>query len=382
MGRRIVITANGKGERMKCLSPKPKHHLYYKDKKIIDHLKILFPEAEIIEGKPSESRRETLEYIRDYTDCLIIDCDIIPSKIDFQNEDFLYYFTSNKDKYGSLDINEDVYGGPRVMRASETKSISQNKCSGVYFVKSVSELLDRMKTDSIAEAMIGAKAIKEDSFIKLGDPQDYYEALGIKGGSFTGNKITFNNSTVIKHCSTGQGESVWYDMANPFNTPRVKYSDEEMIITERIYPTCKPTAEDFIRVIGMLKQTQGEDVPFKTYTDNLIYPEGCSPKVKNLTLKEHRPSFFHGDLSTNNVLKDSRVWLIDPNYKKVFGSWLTDAGKATFSLIAYEMNYPEASKIVDYFGPDVLNFAVAEGLRVCKYKPEYISIVNNIAELI
>jgi hypothetical protein len=61
---------------------------------------------------------------------------------------------------------------------------------------------------------------------------------------------------------------------------------------------------------------------------------------------------------------------------------LTDAGKAVFSLIAYEASFDEAKKIVNEFGPDVWHFAVAEGLRVCKYQPKYISIVNNIADLI
>jgi len=62
--------------------------------------------------------------------------------------------------------------------------------------------------------------------------------------------------------------------------------------------------------------------------------------------------------------------------------YLTDAGKSYFSLIAYEHKYSEANKIKEAFGSDVLKFAVAEGLRVCKYKPKYISIVNNIADLI
>jgi hypothetical protein len=368
----VVITANGEGSRMKCLSQKPKHHLYYRDKKIIDHLKELFPQAEVLEGKPSQSRRDSLEYIRHYKDCLIIDCDIIP---DFKtwsiNEDFLYYFNSNKDKYGSIITDKSG----KVLNASERKNISQQKTSGVYFVKSVSDLIDRMQTDSIAEAMIGAKAVYEDSFIRLGDPQDYYEAMGIKGGSFTGNRITMNERTVIKHCSTGLSEASWYKLSCMFNTPSVRYVDEEMIITERIYPTSKPDAQDFIKVIEKMQRCKGNGKPFETYLSNL-------PVNNYPTPPEHEGSFFHGDLSTHNVLKNSRVWLIDPNYKSIFGSWLTDAGKAVFSLIAYEMNYPEAKKIVDYFGKDVLRFAVTEGLRVCKYRPEYTSTVNNINDLV
>lgn len=374
MDCRIVITANGKGERMKGLSPLPKHELYFGDKKIIDHLLSVFPGAEVLTGKPSNSRKETLEYIKDYKDCLIIDCDIIIPKLLFDtSKDFLYYFTSNKDKYSSLEIDPafEVYG------ANETKSISQDKSSGVYFVKSVARLLERMGENSIAEGMIGATAIPENNFIRVGDPDDYYESLGIKGGSFTCNQITFNEKTVIKHCKTGLSEKSWYGKACCFNVPKVLYADEEILLTERIYPTSKPTAEDFIRLITTMKQTHyvTNGAKFKSYIENLPGYD------KPLKLQEHEPTFFHGDLSTTNVLKNSRVWLIDPNHKDVFGSWLTDAGKAVFSFIAYEQNYPEAKKIADHFGKQVWSFAVAEGLRVCKYKSEYISIVNNIAEL-
>lgn len=366
---KVVITANGKGERMKGLSPLPKHELYFGDKKIIEHLLEVFPDAEVLTGFKSNSRKETLERIRGYEDCLIVDCDIIiPVKPEISTScDFVVYFESDKEKYSSLWIDKAGW----ITNAKERENISTYKSSGVYFVKSVSNLLDNMKTDSIAESMVGARAFYEDTFIKLGDPSDYYEALGIKSGSFTCNQITFNEKTVIKHCKTGLSESEWYTKACSFNVPQVRYADEEMIITERVYPTAKPTAEDFIRIIDQMRKVAGIEQPFNSYLLNL-------PDYKELELQEHSPTFFHGDLSTTNVLKNSRVWLIDPNHKDVFGSWLTDAGKAVFSFIAYEMNYPEAKKIVDYFGGDVWGFAVAEGLRVCKYRPEYISIVNNI----
>lgn len=370
----IVITANGLGSRMKGLSPLPKHELYYGDKKIIDHLLSIYPEAEVLTGFPSNSRKETLARVKDYTDCLIIDCDIVlPFRLDFNGQDdALFYFESDKDKYSSIELD-----GETVINAKEGCAISRHRCSGVYFVKSVFDLLQRMKTDSIAEAMIGATAYPENYIIKLGDPTDYYEALNIKPGSFTGDKIEMNKNTVIKYCKTGLAEAAWYSGAACFNIPSVKYADDEMIITERIYPTTKPTAEDFIRIIDILKATNYADngKPFQTYLDNLPLHLGLP------VLKEHPGTFFHGDLSTTNVLKNSRTWLIDPNYKDVFGSWLTDAGKAVFSFIAYEQDYPEAKKIADYCGKDAWPFAVAEGLRVCKYKPEYISIVNNIAEL-
>lgn len=371
MDCRVVITANGQGERMKGLSSSPKHHLYYKDKRIIDHLLDRFPGAEVLEGKPSNSRKESLEYLRGYEDCLIVDCDIIPSYFEVDtSEDFIYYFKSDKEKYSSLNIS---FG--RVIDASEKTNTSPFKSSGVYFVKSVNDLLERMKTDSIAEAMIGAKAIQENDFIKLGDPQDYYEALGIHNGSFTGNRITFNEDTVIKHCRTGLKEKEWYSIASGvFSCPKVMYADREMIITERIYPTAKVTADDVLKIVGTLKQTYSNGVTFDTYVNNI-------PDLPFELKHPARDSFFHGDLSTHNILKNSRVYLIDPNYKDVFGSWFTDASKAVFSFIAYEMEFNEAKKIVDALGHELWKFAVAEGLRVCKYRPEYKSIVNNIKDL-
>ena len=61
---------------------------------------------------------------------------------------------------------------------------------------------------------------------------------------------------------------------------------------------------------------------------------------------------------------------------------MTDAGKAFFSFISYEHCYEDAFKIQEEFGDEVLFWAVSEGLRVTKYRQEYISIVNNIADLI
>lgn len=379
---KVVITANGQGSRMKCLSPFPKHELYYGDKKIIDHLLAVYPEAEVLTGFPSASRRETLERIRDYTDCLIIDCDIVlPYRLAFSNtdNDVVFYFKSDKDKYSSIGIDENGL----VAQMSETKNISRNKCSGVYFVKSVDRLLKWMhlgEDNSIVMALGNAVAVREDYIIKLGDPSDYYEALGIKLGWFTGNRIMMNEKTVIKYCKSGEQEQSWYEMATMFNVPEVMYADEEMIITERIYPTEKPTAEDFIRIIKTMQSKTNitNVIPFSSYINNLPHYHYWNADI---TLKEHPGTFFHGDLSTTNVLKNSRVWLIDPNVRNVFGSWLTDAGKAAFSFIAYEQDYPSAARIADEFGEDVWAFAVAEGLRVTKYKPEYISIVNNIREL-
>jgi dTDP-glucose pyrophosphorylase len=170
-----IITIGGGGTRMKYLSPKDKHMLYYGNKRIIEHLLERFPKAKVIGERKTNSRKETLKEIENEIDCLIIDCDVIPlldQKIDFQ-EDTIFIFESEKNKYGSLNLIEN-----RVIGVSEKENISNVKCSGVYFVKSVSALLKNMTDDnSIASGMIGAKTIKESTFIRLGDVEDYFEAL-------------------------------------------------------------------------------------------------------------------------------------------------------------------------------------------------------------
>lgn len=160
---------------MKNISPVDKQFIYYKDKRIIEHIFSIFPYANLLGEKKTNSRRETLAEIANEQDCLIVDCDIIPFGLpQFNNEeDTLFYFRSDKPKYGSILIEDS-----RLMAVDEKNSISKDKCSGIYYVKSMAALLASMKDDnSIASGMIGAKVIQENTFIKLGDVEDYFEAL-------------------------------------------------------------------------------------------------------------------------------------------------------------------------------------------------------------
>lgn len=205
---------------------------------------------------------------------------------------------------------------------------------------------------------------------------------------FTGNKIVFTDDTVIKVSKSALFEFEWYKEAKMrgFSTPGVLFCNDECIITERILFHEKPKAIDFIRILEQFKRDVGVigGMDFSTYLMNVPLIEGISDVARSLIPREtnrHLPTFFHGDLSTTNVLKTKHnIWLIDPNSKYIFGSYLTDAGKAVFSLIAYENDFSGAQEIVDHFGQKVWPFAIAEGLRVCKYRPEYVDIVNNIAD--
>lgn len=172
---KIFVTIGGSGTRMKEISPFDKQFIYYREKRIIEHIFQIFPYANLLGDNKTNSRRETLQEIANEEDCLIVDCDIIPFGLpDLQFDgDTLFYFNSDKPKYGSILIEDD-----KLLAVDEKNSISKNKCSGIYFVKSMSRLLEQMIDDnSLASGMIGAKVIQENTFIKLGDVEDYYEAL-------------------------------------------------------------------------------------------------------------------------------------------------------------------------------------------------------------
>lgn len=171
----VYITIGGQGSRMKQISPIDKHLLYYKDKQIINHILNIFPEAKILGKEKTANRKETLESIKNESDCLIIDCDIIPLGINFTDfdEDVVYAFVSDKNKYGSIISHEG-----KLLQSNEKENIGKVKCSGAYYIKSMKKLLDSMTdVNSIASGMTNAKIIMENTFIRLGDIEDYYEAI-------------------------------------------------------------------------------------------------------------------------------------------------------------------------------------------------------------
>ena len=172
----IYITIGGQGTRLKCLSPKDKHKLYYKDKRIIDWILEIVPEANLLGSKKTNSRKETLLEIANEQNVLIIDCDIIPFGLDTRlintECDNIFVFQSSKNKWGSAEIEDNI-----LVNCNETKNISNYKCSGVYYIKNMKDTLYKMDDNSIASGIIGAKAIIEDSFARLGDAEDYMEAI-------------------------------------------------------------------------------------------------------------------------------------------------------------------------------------------------------------
>jgi hypothetical protein len=202
--------------------------------------------------------------------------------------------------------------------------------------------------------------------------------------SFTNNSLIFTDKSVIKKSKSSIFEKEWYEIAKfYFNVPEILFCNDETIITKRIYPSREASVDECIDILKAFKEIQIKNFPYTTYIDNLKITEYASKNtlkvieyINNNTLF---PTFFHGDFSIDNILFTNKMYLIDPNYKYVFGNYITDAGKLYFSMIAYKQNLKDAEKIAENFGEDTIRYAVAEGLRVCKYNCKYISIVNNIA---
>lgn len=172
---RYILTIGGQGTRLKSISPVDKHLLYWRDKRIVEWIQSIIPTIEIIGTTKTPDRRETLKEISHYENTCIIDCDIIPFGLDSVefDGDTICVFTSNKEKYGSVVIENGKVNG-----VAENVNISRFKCSGAYYVENVSDLINKMKNpNSIGAAMTGASVLLEKSFVRMGDIEDYFESL-------------------------------------------------------------------------------------------------------------------------------------------------------------------------------------------------------------
>jgi len=129
----IVITANGMGTRMSKYEV-PKFMLPFKGSTIIGHLLYTFPSAIILthhnilnlpiyKCQPTTSRKKTLEYISGWKNVLILDADIyIPEKINLPGK-------------------------------KDTLYVKDNINAGLYYVKEIDRLLEKMIDDDIVSGM-------------------------------------------------------------------------------------------------------------------------------------------------------------------------------------------------------------------------------------
>lgn len=172
------ITIGGMGTRLKKISPLDKHLLYFRDKQIIKWILDIIPNAKVIGKHKTKNRKETLKEIPEQHNILIIDCDIIPFGFDLSRIDYsqncVFVFNSHIPKWGSLLLDSNN----RVISSSESQNISNIKASGIYFIKDIKNTIELMTDEnSILSGLVGAKTIYEDTFVRLGDIEDYVSAI-------------------------------------------------------------------------------------------------------------------------------------------------------------------------------------------------------------
>jgi len=264
---------------------------------------------------------------------------------------------------------------------------SKNKLSNIEKIKKYQHLIENFcQTYCIPYDEISFNKEYADLYIDDMTIDQNANFSGIKS-EFTNNKIIFTEKSVIKKCSSSLFEKEWYEIAkNYFHTPDVLFCNDETIITSKINGSHNINIKNCIEILNQFKNLSIRNFDYQTYIDNIhdINYTSTNTRLAINYIKNNKlyPTFFHGDFNKKNIIQNSSIYLIDPNYKYIFGNYLTDAAKLYFSIVAYEKNYQEAQQLVKEFGKTIIYYAIAEGLRVCKYKPNFISIVNNISESI
>lgn len=169
------MTIGGMGSRLKSISSLEKQNLYWWDKTIQEWNMSLIPNLKLLGHEKTKSRHETLMEIQDLENVLIVDCDIIPfgmPELSYETDEVVCFISTRK-KWGSVLVENDI-----VVECSETPTDWTTKLSGVYFIKSMRDLLNKMENpNSIISGMQNPKVYYEDTFIRLGDREDYLENM-------------------------------------------------------------------------------------------------------------------------------------------------------------------------------------------------------------
>jgi len=202
---------------------------------------------------------------------------------------------------------------------------------------------------------------------------------------YTRNKILDTGATIVKQCSTAETEHGWYQLAElmlrhtAITIPKVLFANKDVIITQKFERTRATKFKDLFEVAMRFSTLKAFNTHnFETYVHNIVVPTEANSQVKQaiamLPMFEHEATFYHGDLSVDNcIIYEYGRALIDPN-PKVFGSYITDLGKAMISSYATKLDID-----INHHVKFALPFAIAEGLRVAKYRTEFIDVVNRFA---
>lgn len=229
-----------------------------------------------------------------------------------------------------------------------------------------------------------------------------YEEL--KGGS--GSKIVRQDDKVIKIAPNAKAQYEWYRLAEKLNvkTPKISSFVVDTIYMEYIDGTLLVEdcdENDINHLIHITKELSKGEIVYRDldkYIENLfkhlddfntktVVGHLCANREKLL----EKATFCHGDLTLSGVIRrDNSYYLIDPNFKNDYSSYLLDLAKIRQSLNDYEYIFgfskKKNSNLLDYFdkkvGKDlylVKLLEITHWIRMYRYKnDEEKIIVNNM----
>lgn len=194
----------------------------------------------------------------------------------------------------------------------------------------------------LADLYVDDKGISLESFLPL-------RIERLKGNS--GATVYILGDIAIKECSNAWDQYSWYKKAEKYgiNVPNVKSVVLDTITMERcgeeITELTEPIVQKMISTVYTFKR-----VPHKTKfrTSSIIkrvdehlktagikdsYAKTKTVITLNESLLKAETSFSHGDFSVSNCLKNGRdIYVIDPNQKDNYSSYLLDFAKLKFSM--------------------------------------------------
>ena len=202
MSKVVLITANGDGTRMRQFFDMPKHHLYYKGKKIIDNIidmceSVSIPyyvaskieeddHVNVILCNDTKNRMQTIKkcinQLCDYDTMIIHDCDIIfdSSYLDSITGETISVSLYKNDgkKYGFVSVDRNI----EYKHGNEKEVESEFITTGIYACN-VQKMKTFLNSNPNAESMLEyynhnkPKLLYTNTHINLGDIESYMNNL-------------------------------------------------------------------------------------------------------------------------------------------------------------------------------------------------------------
>lgn len=250
----------------------------------------------------------------------------------------------------------------------------------------------------------------DDKALSLNDFMDA-KFIKLKGGS--GSEIIREHNKVIKKCKNAKEQYEWYKMAKEFglNIPKVSSFVVDTIYMEYLEGdlVCDILSKDILNkihdIINDFKNKSDINEDLSSYKKNLLrhiptttYKNIIVDRVISLINKHEKDliskvSFSHGDMTLSNMIyKDNKIYLIDPNYKNDYSSYLLDFAKVRQSLNNYEYMFGISDKKNSYFleyfdkklGDNLFLVKLLEithWIRMYSYKEDKEKVMNMIKKL-